>query len=205
MRSLSGTRRGFGSPARTQILTLARIYKRAGHMDKYDTFQRRLFAGFIDGLVFIPIYFLDSISKSLDDTPLIVLGLLISNASLYVYSILMHWKYGQTIGKMAMKVRVIDISETRLLSLKQSFMRDSVYVVFETLGLLFVIFQVIKLGHYDKVAMRFDDYYIDWFGFIWFILELVTMMTNDKRRAIHDFMANSVVINEEYWKRSDVE
>jgi uncharacterized RDD family membrane protein YckC len=29
----------------------------------------------------------------------------------------------------------------------------------------------------------------------WFITEVVTMLTNKKRRALHDFIANTVVIN----------
>lgn len=39
----------------------------------------------------------------------------------------------------------------------------------------------------------------DWLGTIWFLLEIVTLMTNDKRRAFHDLIANSVVIKDEYW------
>jgi len=31
-------------------------------------------------------------------------------------------------------------------------------------------------------------------GFGWFIAELVTMLTNSKRRAVHDFIAGSVVV-----------
>jgi uncharacterized RDD family membrane protein YckC len=30
--------------------------------------------------------------------------------------------------------------------------------------------------------------------FAWFVLELLTMLTNNKRRALHDFIAGSVVV-----------
>jgi len=29
---------------------------------------------------------------------------------------------------------------------------------------------------------------------VWFVAELVTMLTNAKRRAVHDFIARSVVV-----------
>ncbi len=30
--------------------------------------------------------------------------------------------------------------------------------------------------------------------FIWFGVEIITMLTNEKRRALHDFIARSVVV-----------
>jgi uncharacterized RDD family membrane protein YckC len=31
-------------------------------------------------------------------------------------------------------------------------------------------------------------------GLLTFVLELITMLTNDKRRAVHDYIAGSVVV-----------
>ena len=167
-------------------------------MDKYDTFSRRLFAGFIDGLVFVPIYFLDDAIKKFSSIPFLVIGLILVYTSSYVYSIFFHWRYGQTLGKMAMKVRVVDVSEVKLLTLRQSFMRDSVFMLIETLGLIILIFEVVNLGFFPSHNGGID-YYLSSLGFLWFLVEIVTMLTNNKKRAFHDLMAGSVVINEEFW------
>jgi hypothetical protein len=44
-----------------------------------------------------------------------------------------------------------------------------------------------------------------WFGgamMIWALLEFITMLTNKRRRAIHDFIAGTVVIKEPLSKRN---
>ncbi|MCW0470224.1 RDD family protein [Vibrio chagasii] len=41
----------------------------------------------------------------------------------------MHAKFGQTIGKMVTRVKVVDVSESRNLTLKQSCMRDIVPIM----------------------------------------------------------------------------
>jgi uncharacterized RDD family membrane protein YckC len=33
-----------------------------------------------------------------------------------------------------------------------------------------------------------------WAGCAWYLLEVITMLTNDKRRAVHDFIAGTVVV-----------
>jgi len=35
---------------------------------------------------------------------------------------------------------------------------------------------------------------LDVAGFSWFILEVITMLTNSKRRALHDWIAGTVVV-----------
>lgn len=45
-----------------------------------------------------------------------------------------------------------------------------------------------------KKPMDFDNDKIMYSTFGWFGLEVVTMLTNNKRRALHDFIAGSVVI-----------
>jgi uncharacterized RDD family membrane protein YckC len=41
---------------------------------------------------------------------------------------------------------------------------------------------------------------LDWLATLWFLLEIATMLTNEKRRAVHDFIAGSVVIRDEFWR-----
>jgi uncharacterized RDD family membrane protein YckC len=128
------------------------------------------------------------------------MGAVFSYSSFYVYTIFFHWSTGQTLGKKWMDVRVIDKSEKRLLTLKQSFMRDSIYIILEMIGLIVLISRIIQLGQYPFGESIITNY-LDWLTILWFLLEIGTMLTNERRRAIHDFLADSVVIRDEFWKK----
>ena len=38
---------------------------------------------------------------------------------------------------------------------------------------------------------------------LWFLAEVVTMLTNEKRRALHDYIAGTVVVRTNIWKAQD--
>jgi uncharacterized RDD family membrane protein YckC len=169
-------------------------------MEKYDTFWRRFFAGLIDGVIFIPIGLLDYFTMDSDNTLIVMMATVLSYSSFYIYTVYFHWSTGQTLGKKWMDVRVIDKSETRLLTLKQSFMRDSIYIVLEMIGLVVLISEIVQLGQYPNEDSVIETY-LEWLATLWFVLEIGTMLTNNRRRAIHDFLAGSVVIREEAWTK----
>jgi uncharacterized RDD family membrane protein YckC len=170
-------------------------------VDKYDTFWRRFWAGLADGLVLLPFGLLISFTQG-DSVFGLIIGTIITYSMYYIYSVSFHWQTGQTLGKKWMNVRVVDKDEDRLLTFEQSFKRDSFYILTETIGIIAISYQIIKLGHLpsdDSLVTQITD----WLGSIWFLLEIITMMTNDKRRAFHDMLADSVVIKEEYWKSGE--
>lgn len=166
-------------------------------VDKYDTFWRRFFAGLLDGIVLLPIGLLITFTRT-DNIFNLVLGTIAMHSIVYIYSVYFHYHSGQTYGKKWMNLRVIDKNEKQLLTFEQSLKRDSIPIFLETIGILFISVQIIRMGHLPS-KNSFITQIIDWLGTIWFILEIVTMMTNDKRRALHDILADSVVIKDEYW------
>jgi uncharacterized RDD family membrane protein YckC len=121
--------------------------------------------------------------------------MLLSYSSFYIYSIYFHWKTGQTIGKRAMNVLVLDVSEEKGLTFKQAFLRDSIYVIIQTAGLILIIVNVIKIGVYSDDGINPYNSCLTIFAIVWFLLELVTMLTNKKRRALHDYIASTVVVD----------
>jgi uncharacterized RDD family membrane protein YckC len=167
--------------------------------DKYNTFWRRFFAGLLDAIVFIPIGFLESWIKSFPNEVFLIFGLFFVYLSYYVYSIVFHWQTGQTLGKKWMGVMVVNVSEDRLLSLNQAFKRDSIILFFDLLGLIFLSTEIIRLGEYPS-GDYFAENLLSSLMVIWFLLEFITMLTNNKRRAIHDLLAGSVCIRAEYWQ-----
>jgi uncharacterized RDD family membrane protein YckC len=118
----------------------------------------------------------------------------LDQAVLFAYSIYLHGTYGQTIGKWIMKVQVLSIDETRL-TMRQAFLRDSIGVSLAIVYLLFAIAPV-----FSGVSPRSREFEQQIPSLIWnvglvtFALEIITMLTNAKRRALHDFIAGSVVV-----------
>ena len=74
-------------------------------MEKFDTIGSRFLAALIDSLLAIPITILVMVFANLFNSPKINFTLTIAMSAIPVfYTILMHNFYGQTLGKMAMKV-----------------------------------------------------------------------------------------------------
>ena len=167
---------------------------------KYNTFWPRFGAAIIDALVFIPLeiahYFITSYYNSFSNT-FIYLWFIFASLAFLIYSVLMHGTYGQTLGKMAMNVRVLDVSENKL-TMFQAFKRDMIPIILTCICIVITLVERINYtgSNSSSIAYTIASYVIEYLGFAWFIAEIITMLFNDKRRAIHDFIAGSVVIKE---------
>ncbi len=113
----------------------------------------------------------------------------------------MHGTYGKTIGKMACKVKVVDYKTEKPIGFKQAIIRDIIPVVFlfisMVLDLFFNPFQgaVLSTDQEPRNAFFRVIHFIAVSMFaLWFLAELTTMLTNSKRRALHDFIAGTVVV-----------
>ncbi len=169
-------------------------------MDKYKTFWRRFWAGFVDSLVFLPIQITDNIiwkCSAKISSEVLALWFIFTFFAWWIYSIYFHGRYGQTLGKMALGVKVIDASESKPLSYLQAFRRDMVPIF---LVVLFLPYDLIQIFNRTFCLMNpeggLDTCLIIgvWMNGIWFFLEIVTMLFSNKRRALHDFIAGSVVV-----------
>jgi uncharacterized RDD family membrane protein YckC len=162
--------------------------------NKYATFSPRFWASIIDGVV---ISILSGIWIHLGT----VMGGGIQTALGYIdsvqfaiYSITLHTLYGQTFGKMALDVKVVDNISEKAITLKQAFLRDCVPVI--SLFLL-LIASIFVLTNQTDETPQWIVYSMLAFGlsyFLWHLLEIITMLFNDKNRALHDFIAGTVVI-----------
>jgi uncharacterized RDD family membrane protein YckC len=165
---------------------------------RYQIFWRRFLAGTIDGLVFLPIMYLDPWHLSLRlPITFLVIWFIFHEIAWYLYSVIMHGRYGQTLGKMICKIRVIDKTEEKPITYRQAFFRDSILIV---TGLVFsaTMLSAVLDGKNPYEMHDAKDWIIMFVwssvNLFWFLAELITMLTNKKRRAIHDFIAGSVVV-----------
>ena len=165
---------------------------------KYRTFWPRVGAAFIDGIViFIPLAFLNYlIWLNFLEIPsgLLFIWFIFSSFAYLIYSVLMHGFFGQTLGKMNFKVKVLDISENKL-TMRQAFLRDIIPIILTTAAVIHEAPNVIKkVNLYGLDQKSIFMVILSYINYAWVLAEVVTMLTNSKRRALHDFIAKSVVI-----------
>lgn len=159
-------------------------------MDKYRTGFKRFIAAIVDGLLLTLPIIVFTANFGLKQELLLVISV-INMLLPVVYSVFMHYKYGQTLGKMLVNVQVKDISEEGKLTLKQALLRDSVLIGLQVLGLITLF---ILSYSYSPTLQTLMDNIISNAVFMWTLLEIVSMLTNEKRRAIHDLIAQTVVV-----------
>lgn len=162
--------------------------------DRYHTFWPRFAAALIDGLILLPVsLLLGWVYKS--GLPAVVFAALILDyVSAFTYSITLHGLYGQTIGKWIMKGQVLNIDESRL-SMRQAFLRDSLPISISAVYLLFSIGPIFSgISPDSREFKQHIPAVILNVGLVVLVLELLTMLTNSKRRSLHDFIAGSVVV-----------
>jgi uncharacterized RDD family membrane protein YckC len=123
-----------------------------------------------------------------------------------VYFLYMHGRWGQTIGKMCLRIRVVQLDGSKL-SWKHAFLRWSVFLVLGTahsISEMTALLSVPKgtfesLGWLDRMdlvdaAMPLWGHGVGGLMLLWVLCDLLVLIFSDKSRAIHDFIAGTVVV-----------
>jgi uncharacterized RDD family membrane protein YckC len=165
--------------------------------DQYQTFWRRLGAAFLDIIIFVSLSLVDDWVLSLQPpVPIVTTYMAVSESTFLVYSILMHGLFGQTVGKMITRVKVVSLDETPL-TMRQAVLRDSPGLLFQLAYLPLAVMHLdwlIALRRGDETEIPQWFHVLGYGALLMLFIELATMLTNRKRRALHDFIAGSVVV-----------
>lgn len=176
---------------------------------RYQTFWRRYGASCVDAAILAPAHTAIALVayaalSTLSDWRWIAAGEVAGFATL-VYSIVMHARGGQTIGKMATGIRVISARDGEPISPAQALLREvpniAIWVITTALLWNFLekdISQIVWQTpdgqvHADRGALVAVGLAVS-VGLLWTGLEALTMLTNLRRRSIHDFLAGTVVV-----------
>lgn len=180
------------------------------HVDesgRYATFWQRFAAGMLDMLVFLPLAVIQWLVDPAWKQGAFALSV-VSTCLGLSYHIYAHGRFGQTIGKWAMGIRVMRAHGGGRIGWRQAGLRSSVDGGLAILGM---IGQAVAVAAIADVAY----YGVGWherFGNmaaleprwsiwahriagVWYWSELITMLFNKRRRALHDFLAGTVVIS----------
>ena len=174
----------------------------------YATFWQRFAAAWIDVFVLLPLVFIHVWLESISKAAAIVLVIPMT-AAYCAYTIYCHGRFGQTVGKHAMNIRVMRTTGERI-GWREAWLRSAVDVVFAALGVIssFVALAAITNAEYYGVgwmqrATNLQAHQPAWLawtfvaGQIWVWSEVVVMLFNKRRRALHDFIAGTVVTAEQ--------
>lgn len=110
-------------------------------MEKYKTFWKRFFAAIIDSFIFIPISWLGNSIEQSNNKLLFICWLLFYAGLLTFYSVFLHARYGQTLGKRIMNIKVLDLNESENIGFKRAFYREIIWSSFNLAGIIFLIYR----------------------------------------------------------------
>jgi len=157
--------------------------------DKYSTFWERIAANAIDDTLlkitgFASVLFITNTSAFNQIT------LIVASIFPYFYSIILHGYLGQTIGKMLMGIKVFDKDEVTPITMKQAFIRDCIPLLLAMILLILSLFGFINAETESNTATIFLSIIL----VSWTLLEIITLLFDKRRRALHDYIAGTVVL-----------
>lgn len=112
----------------------------------------------------------------------------------------MHTKCGQTYGKMVCKIRVVDCRTEGAVTFRQTLVREGIPIAASWVLIGYEI-HGLSTGKLSSAVLSGNEIgrdhtfrLLSMVPLFWFIAEVGTMLTNDKRRALHDYIAGTVVV-----------
>ena len=170
--------------------------------DLYKTFWPRLGAAFLDTAALAPLIWIDQVLWNFTDSSILLfLWVLIYQAVSLIYYIGFVYLFGQTPGKMATGVLISD-NNNQQLTLNQAILRNIITVIVAPIFIVLVASNLLA-GQLANRGLG-DAQFMIWFLAIalgWAVLEFITMLFNSRRRAIHDWIAGTVVVRQSIEER----
>ncbi|MCP4437570.1 MAG: RDD family protein [Aureispira sp.] len=164
----------------------------------YASFGNRTAASILDMLVLIPIYIL--IGYNYQVWKILSVDILL-NISPFFYKIIMEWKFGATVGKMAIKLRVVDYNLQKI-SLLSSSKRFSTYFFAYLPNIIFSyylfnqeVFYTLSSEELDSLILTYDSYWINLtLSFVIWIGTCGVVLFSKKKQAAHDLIAKTYCV-----------
>lgn len=181
-------------------------------LNVYAGFWYRFCAGFIDALILMPLAFALIWLQGLDR--MLALVIAIPSAALFtLFNVYFNACRGGTPGKLVMGLRITRPDGSRI-GWPEAWRRSAVDVGFAVVALAVEIGVLLQVdaGHYTTLSwinrVQYErELMPDWYGAfeflqqVWIWSEVVVVLFNARRRAVHDFIAGTVVIHKVFARR----
>lgn len=175
----------------------------------YAGFPIRLASLLLDGVISLPvvglILYLNTLGPQMHAYTII--PNIIFSAWYFIY---LPSRFGGTPAKLLLGMTIVRTDATRI-ALKEAFLRYSVYLLFAISGSILTAMAYSgvdeetylnmnwyeQLQYIDKLAGPFFNFQT-WLNYGWIGAELIIFLANPRRRAVHDFIAGTVVIKSQF-------
>jgi uncharacterized RDD family membrane protein YckC len=173
---------------------------------RYAGFWSRLGSLLLDLIIMLPLAILIAFGSSKIRLFDIYTFIPIAILNLF-YSVYLVQRYGGTPGKLIVGIRIRKI-DGEPVGYREAILRysvDFIFYVVLSIGFMIALFQINDteyhaLSRHDQI-IKTNTLLPFWFKYvqiaqgIWLWGELIVLLTNKKRRALHDFIAGTVVIH----------
>lgn len=139
-----------------------------------------------------------------------ILYLVLFHIFFFIYDIYFVKRWGGTPGKMITNIKIIS-TDGKKAGWKEALLRGSVQSLLGIIGSMAYIMAIMKISvhEYDSLGdleryKRVNNFLPNWYSIVlwlqicWFFSEVVVLLFNKRKRALHDFVANTVVIKKKY-------
>jgi uncharacterized RDD family membrane protein YckC len=171
---------------------------------RYRAAWPRFWAAVIDNLVFfVPWTIVGAIVVATTDSRRVILLVgAVGSAGYALYDVVMHANGGKTVGKMATGVTVVDAKTLAPITWRQAWLRSA--------GIWLVCVQslvgAISLTQFTAGSTGSTGGAGESFGFMtndpWTLAAFICMLVTPQRRALHDLIAGTAVVNDNYTARA---
>src|SRR5262249_35837415 len=122
------------------------------------------------------------------------------------FSVYLVRRFGGTPGKLMMGLRILHVDGSRIgyRAALVCFLPEFLFWLLGAIGLIVPLFNItdpdfLKIGFIDRnriLTERAPPWHetVDVIGSVWMWSEFLVLLTNDKRRALHDYLAGTVVV-----------
>jgi len=174
---------------------------------EYAGFWRRIGAHFLDLIIFSPLFVLSiwgNFHFRLFNIYMFVPEIFIS----IFYNIYLVKRYGATPGKLLLKIKIAKLDGSSV-GYQEAVLRQSVVFILSIIANIAILTASLNLNmtddqyfalHWMERSHKILENASSWYKYvqivmgIWVWGEFIVMLTNKRRRAIHDFMAGTVII-----------
>jgi len=175
----------------------------------YAGFWKRFCSGFADALIIMPLAFLFIWLEGIDRT-LAIFIVIPSSVLFAMYNVVFNARLGGTLGKLAVGIRITQPNGTPI-GWPEAWKRSAVDLIFAFLVLVVEVWALVHVDPEKYVSLGWVDrtqllrvYQPSWFRSVailqqvWIWSEVVVLLFNERRRAIHDFIAGTVVVHRQF-------
>lgn len=173
---------------------------------RYAGFWPRLGAMLVDGLVMAPFIVLSYWAWSQSRTVALWMDAPLAFAFAF-YNVFFVGRWGMTVGKCVFKIKVVSLQGERA-GYRRAFYRHSVDLALSVVQCALTLSALMSVAEHEFNVLAFAERIdllsertgaasdvLNWIFLAWALSELVVLLMNEKRRALHDYLAGTLVVH----------